>query len=164
MERKIGEMKKKKIVRPPDGNGASFPQIEVYLASVYGSLRIHLSSNRRRNRSDVVPCDSEFWNRSKRPLNSHRTRATGKGGGGGRRRRRRGGEGRANVSDRGEERLAEKFTTTINFVHCVRGTGLYIYIYIYVFYIYIYKREEKKREREGNRRRRRRRRRKTKLS
>lgn len=84
-ERKIGEIKKK-IVRPPDGNGASFPQIEVYLASVYGSLRIHLSSNRRRNRSDVVPCDSEFWNRSKRPLNSHRTRATGKGGGAGRRR------------------------------------------------------------------------------
>ena len=62
--------------------GASFPQIEVYLAWVYGSLWIHLSSNRRRNRSDVVPCDSEFWNGSKRPLNSLRTRGHGQGEGG----------------------------------------------------------------------------------
>lgn len=47
---------------------------KVYLASLYGSLRIHLSPNRCRNRRDVVPCDSEFWNRSKRPLNSFRMR------------------------------------------------------------------------------------------
>lgn len=47
---------------------------KVYLASLYGSLRIHLSPNRCRNRRDVVPCDLEFWNRSKRPLNSFRMR------------------------------------------------------------------------------------------
>lgn len=80
--------------------GASFPQIEVYLAWVYGSLWIHLSSNCRRNRSDVVPCDSEFWNGSKRPLNSLRTR---------------GHVERGMLAIGG--RLAEKFTTTINFVH-----------------------------------------------